>query len=442
MKITLQLNNNKLLVILLFLATTITVQAQTFNRVEDVAGLGVLEENNGVATADYDGDGDLDIFIVAKAKDNSERPKSLSRLFRNDNDGSFTDVTQAAGFSNLFPNDIYADAFLGLAGFKYGAYWGDYNNDGFPDLFMTFLDRVQLWRNQGDGTFINVTQTSGITEINGCGNTGATWFDYNHDGLLDLFIADWQRCGQNTLYLNQGNETFQDVSESVGISTTENYASFVGLPFDFDSNGFIDLYVTNDLRHPNELFISQNGNTFTEDAPSYNINTTGEDMAITIGDYNLDGHFDFFITAIDLNFLLTNNGDGTFTESAEAFGINNTLWSWGTKFSDFDLDGDEDLVIVNGYFINNRDEEPNFYFKNLFVEGQSTFQNISAELGLNELGTGVEVLDFDYDNDGDMDLLVTNNNKECFFYENKLLNFDDAETTLNWLKVHLEGTVS
>ncbi|WP_299522612.1 FG-GAP-like repeat-containing protein [Winogradskyella sp.] len=421
--------------------TTFISYAQTFDRVEDIVGLGVLEDNNGVAVADYDGDNDLDIFVVAKAKDNPQNPRTISRLFRNDNDGSFTDVTLIAGFTDLY-TDSDSDDFLGLAGFKYGAYWGDYNNDGFPDLFMTFLDRVQLWRNQGDGTFTNIIQSSGITEVNGCGNTGATWFDYNNDGFLDLFIADWQRCGQNKLYLNNGDESFQAIGESTGISSTENYASFVGLPFDFNTDGFIDLYVTNDVHHPNELFINQNGFSFLDEAANYNINTTGEDMAITIGDYNLDGDFDFFITAIDLNFLLTNNGDGTFTETASDFGINNTLWSWGTKFSDFDLDSDEDLIIVNGYFLQDRANEPNFYFKNLFAEGQATFQDISTSLGLDELGTSVEALDFDYDNDGDIDLLVTNSNKECFFYENRLLNFDDTETSQNWLKVQLEGTTS
>ncbi len=429
--------------VIAFLATiNMSIYAQTFNRVEDVVGLGILEENNGVSVADYDNDNDLDIFVVAKAKDHPDSPKTLSRLFRNNNDGTFTDVTELAGFTDLFPQDIDPEDFLGLAGYKYGASWGDYNNDGFPDLFMTFLDRLQLWRNMGNGTFANVTEMSGITETNGCGNTSATWFDYNKDGLLDVFIADWQRCGENSLFLNNGNETFSDVSQSTGIHNMQNYASFVGLPFDFNLDGFIDLYVTNDVHHPNELFVSQDGISFLEEAADYNINTTGEDMAITIGDYNMDGHFDFFITAIDLNFLLTNNGDGTFTENADEHGVGNTLWSWGTKFSDFDLDGDEDLFVANGYFLYNRDNEPNYYFKNSIVQGETSFVDSSNELGLDESGTSVEALDFDYDNDGDMDLLVTNSNKECFFYENKLLNFDDASVSLNWLKIKLEGTVS
>ncbi|WP_299117258.1 FG-GAP-like repeat-containing protein [uncultured Winogradskyella sp.] len=442
MKRTLQ-NNLKLLFIVFLVTVNISIYAQTFDRVEDIVGLGVLEDNNGAAVADYDNDDDLDIFVVAKAKDNPNNPKTLSRLFRNNNDGSFTDVTELAGFSNLFPQDVNPEDFTGLAGYKYSANWGDYNNDGFPDLFMTFLDSVQLWRNMGNGTFTNVTETSGITSDNGCGNTGATWFDYNNDGLLDLFIADWQRCASNSLYVNNGDETFSNVSQSVGLFTNiESYASFVGLPYDFNTDGFIDLYVTNDVHDPNELFISQNGTSFIDEAANYNINTVGEDMAITIGDYNLDGHFDFFITAIDLNFLLTNNGDGTFTERAQENGVDNTLWSWGTKFSDFDLDGDEDLFVANGYVLNGRSEEPNFYFENEGAQNGTFFTDISNNLGLNELGVSVEALDFDYDNDGDIDLLVTNSNKECFFYENKLLNFDDAETSLNWLKVKLEGTVS
>ncbi|MEO1032536.1 MAG: CRTAC1 family protein, partial [Bacteroidota bacterium] len=420
------------------------LSSQTFERIENIVGLGVLENNNGVAVADYDGDNDLDIFVVAKAKDNTNNPMTLSRLFRNDNDGSFTDVTEMAGFSDLFSESNNPEDFIGLAGFKYGAYWGDYNNDGFPDLFMTFLDEVQLWRNLGNGTFANVTGISGITGTNGCGNAGATWFDYNNDGFLDLFIADWRRCASNLLYVNNGNGTFTNASEATGISNVHIFASYAGLPFDFNADGFMDLYVTNDLHNPNELFINQNGSSFINEAVTYGINTTGDDMAIAIGDYNLDGEFDIFVTAINDNFLLNNNGNGTFSELADQKGVGNSLWAWGAKFSDFDLDGDEDLVVVNGYATENTGSGPenNFYYQNLASQGSASFSNQSSQLGLNELSISVEALDFDYDNDGDMDLLVTNSDRSVFFYENKLLNFDDATTSLNWLKVHLEGTVS
>lgn len=435
--------NNYYPLALLFLFSIVT-SAQSFERVEDIVGLGLLEDNNGVAVADYDGDNDLDIFVVAKEKDNINNEKTISRLFRNDNDGSFTDVTESAGFSNLYPSENNPDQFYGLSGFKYGAFWGDYNNDGFPDLFMTFLDSVQLWRNMGNGTFSNITSASGITENNGCGNTGATWFDYNNDGFLDLFIADWRRCSGNSLYLNNGNETFTNVSVSAGITNNFIFHSFVGFPFDFDEDGLMDLYVTNDLNDPNHLYINQNGVDFVEQAQSYNVDTQGDDMAVAYGDYNVDGHIDILVTAIGVNFLFTNNGDNTFTENAIENGVGNTLWSWGAKFADFDLDGDEDLFIVNGYPVNlsGNGPENNYFYKNTINEGQLGFEDISNVLNLDENTISVEVLDFDYDNDGDLDFIVTNSDRESFFYENKLLNYDDTETTLNWFKVHLQGTTS
>ncbi|WP_339625842.1 FG-GAP-like repeat-containing protein [uncultured Winogradskyella sp.] len=434
--------NLKNLSVLFFLTFSIGVQAQSFERVETIIGLDILEDNNGVAIADYDGDNDLDIFVVAKAKDNSNNPETLSRLFRNNNDGSFTDVTQQSGFSNLYNSDQDPESFTGLSGYKFGAFWGDYNNDGYPDLFMTFLDSVQLWKNLGNGTFTDVTSISGITKINNCGNTGATWFDYNNDGFLDLFIADWIRCSSNTLYINNGDETFLNVSETSGDINNNNYFSYVGFPFDFNIDGFMDLYVINDKQTPNELFENQGGYSFLDNVNTNNLNNSGQDMGITMGDYNLDGYFDIFITGIDENFLFTNDGDGAFLENSNQLGINNTLWSWGTRFADFDLDGDEDLFVANGFDMTNRGEEPNFYYNNLAIQGEIAFTDLSAQLGLNELGISVEANDFDYDNDGDIDLLVSNSDRGCFFYENKLLNFDDSQAALNWFKVKLEGTIS
>jgi len=432
---------NKTYISLVFIFITAFTYAQTFERVENIVGI-TSQNSNGIAVADYDNDNDLDIFVVAKAIDDEENSNSLSRLYRNNNDGSFTDVTDVAGFTDLYTPEELPEAFEGLDGFKYGAYWGDYNNDGFPDLFLTYLDSVQLWRNLGNGTLANVTAFAGLTASNNCGNTGAAWFDFNNDGFLDLFIADWNRCNKNTLYLNNGNESFTNVSVSSGITAGDSYPSFVGFPFDFNEDGFMDLYVTNDLNEPNTLFINQSGSTFTESASSYGINTTGEDMGLVIADYNLDGEFDLFVTSVDDNFLLTNNGDGTFSELADTNGVGNSLWAWGAKFSDFDLDGDEDLFVANGFVPNRRGEEANIYYRNEVSQETPLFSDFSSQLGLNELGISVEALDFDYDNDGDMDLIVTNSDRECFFYENKLLNFDDTITTLNWFKVYLEGTTS
>jgi hypothetical protein len=443
MKKPLQLNL-KLLILICFTTINWITYSQTFNRIESVIGLSDLENNNGVSVADYDNDNDLDLFVVAKAKDNPNNLKTLSRLFRNNNDGSFTDVTEQAGFSNLYDLDEGFDDFVGLSGYKYSASWGDFNNDGFADLFFTYLGKVQLWKNLGNGTFINITENAGFSITNDCGNTGATWFDYNNDGFLDIYVAEWQQCSSNRLFKNKGDETFEDVTTSSGILALGNFASFTPLPFDFNEDGFMDLYVTNDLNKPNDLFLNNNGVTFTSVASDYNIDTEGDDMGISIADYNNDGFFDVFCTAIDENFLLTNNGDGTFLELANQKGVDDTDWSWGSSFSDFDLDGDEDLFVSNGYAIEDTGYGPqiNYYYENKINETEGKFIDNSQGFGLVELSNSVEALDFDYDNDGDIDLLVTNSDRECFFYENRLLNFDNIETTINWFKVKLEGTVS
>ncbi len=439
-----ELHNCKSFVFFVFLLFFLSnrIYSQNFERSESIVGLGILEENNGAAVADYDGDNDLDIFVVAKAKDNPDSPKTLSRLFRNNNDGSFTDVTELSGLVDLLPQDEGGTSSFALDGNKSGASWGDYDNDGFPDLFLTYSFKVQLWRNLGNGTFANVTGVSGFDRTNECRNTGATWFDYNNDSFLDIYINDWNECGSNQLYRNNGNYTFTDVTITTGIEASEEFYSYTAIPFDFNEDGFMDLYVSNDLDDANNLYINNGGNSFIDQAQSYGVGSVVDDMGITIGDYNNDGFFDFFITAIDKNVLLTNNGDNTFVDMSAEKNVDNTGWSWGTRFSDFDLDGDEDLFISNGYEFEGRGPEPNHYFKNLNVEGQNTFEDVSVQLGLNEETISVEVIDFDYDNDGDIDLFVTNSDGPSYFYENKTRNFDDTEIVLHWFKISLEGTIS
>ncbi|MBT8272494.1 MAG: VCBS repeat-containing protein [Bacteroidia bacterium] len=428
-------------VVLLFGLHPSGLLAQTFERVESISGLGILQENNGVAVADYDGDLDLDIFVVAKGKEEEGVSKSFSRLFRNNNDGTFTDVTEEAGLTGLVTiEEEEIDEHFGLDGFKHGAFWGDYNNDGFPDLLFTHSLKVQLFINL-NGIFTEVTEGAGLTAFNGCRNTGATWFDFDNDGLLDIFINDWDECDGNTLYRNNGNGTFQDVSDQTQINIGESFASYTAFPFDFNNDGWQDIYVSNDFDEANELFINQNGTVFSQESQLYGVDSAADDMAITIGDYNLDGFFDFFITAINKNILLTNNGDNTFVDLAIEKNVDNTGWAWGARFADFDLDGDEDLFVVNGYDFETISSQFNVYFKNLNVEGSNEFEDASAEVNLGDLTISVEAAEFDYDNDGDLDIYMTNADQASYFYENKLLNYDEA-SNLNWFKVSLQGTVS
>ena len=416
------------------------VKAQTFDHIEATSGLNI-EKNNGVAVADYDGDNDLDIFVVAVAMDDENDPNSHSRLFRNNNNGTFTDVTEASGLMNLLPYNPNLKEITGLTGLRHGVSWGDYDNDGFPDLFLTNSNSVQLFHNEKNGTFVDVTQSSGIIGNNICRNMGATWFDYNKDGYLDLFINSWKVCNSNTLYLNNRNGTFTNKTAQTGIIPELSLSSFTAVPFDINNDNWMDLYVSNDFKKPNSLFLNQGGNSFVDKASDYKLDSKMDDMGITVGDFNNDGFFDFFITGIDENALLQNDGTNHFTEVSAENNITGTGWAWGTHFADFDLDGDLDLFIANGYKFATRSEEKNVYYKNLKSEGGNGFEDYSAQTNLNENTISVEGIDFDYDNDGDLDLFVTNSSSNSFFYENKVIN-NASINSKHWLEVKLQGTVS
>jgi hypothetical protein len=418
-----------------------SLNAQTFERVETAAGLGSLEKNNGIAVADFDGDHDLDLFVVSKARDEDGVVSSHSRLFRNNNDGTFTNVTDISGLVNLFPSTEVAETFSGLAGYKNGAFWGDYDNDGFPDLFLTNTSKVQLFHNEKNGTFIEVTQQAGIEKYNQCLNTSASWFDYNNDGFLDIYINVWSTTCSNKLYKNNGNGTFSDVSNTFRGSV--NKLSYQCVPFDFNNDGWMDLYIANDyVNQKNDLFINDKGQGFNEQANLYGLDHAQDDMGIAVGDYNNDGFFDLFVTAIDQNALYRNTGNGKFINEATSSGVNKTGWAWDVNFSDFDLDGDEDLFVVNGFMYGSSSSDNNQYFENLFSNGGDVFANKSTKTKLGELAISVGQAVFDYDNDGDLDVLVTNNDRESFFYENKITDFTNSRTDLHWLQLSLEGTTS
>ncbi|WP_168796358.1 FG-GAP-like repeat-containing protein [Flagellimonas onchidii] len=413
-----------------------TVNAQTFERIEHIAGFGQLKENNGVAVADIDNDTDMDIFVVANDKDEDGNVKTYSKLFRNDNNGSFTDITESSGLVDLYKNESAIAASLqGFIDFKYGAFWGDYNNDGWQDIFFTHKFEVQLFKNQGDNTFVEVTTEAGIEKSTECFNTAATWTDYNNDGFLDLYVNEWGECASEFLYKNNGNETFTRIN--VGNDNLDK--SFNTLPFDFNNDGYKDFYISVDLSQPNFLYINQQDDTFTESAAVYGVDSQLDDMGISMADFNNDGAMDMFITGIDENALLENQGDNTFVNVNEKYNISGTGWSWGPRFADYDLDGDEDLFIANGFLF--RSPENNVYYKNMLVEGGQGFVDFSAETKLNDASKSFEAIEFDYDNDGDLDIFVSCFNGHPFFYKNTLIDENDSKD-YQWIKVALEGTTS
>ncbi len=432
--------NKSLLAISFIIIVSISriAKAQSFERIEELVGISVVSENNGAAVADYDGDLDLDIFIVSKARDSDFKSNSKSKLFRNNSNGTFTDVTEEAGFKNLLLEEETNIDNPESDGFKNSVAWGDYDNDGYPDLFFTHSTKIQLFHNKGDGTFEDVTESAGFNTYNDCSNTGATWFDANNDGFLDIYISVWARCQSNEFYINNGDGTFQNATAQFFNPSLS--ASFMSIPFDFNSDGWMDLYVTQDFFNAHsDVFINKNGLKFEEESAIYGLDHTADDMGMAIGDYNNDGFFDFYIATIKLNPLLTNNGNNSFVNLAETNNVVNTGWAWGPIFADFDLDGDEDLFVTNGYKTDIPVKQRNFYFENLYANGENTFKETSVAKGFTDEATSVTPVAFDYDNDGDLDLFVTNSDKESHFFENKTI---DSNNNLKWFKVALRGTTS
>ena len=407
-------------------------RAQPFWEVANQVNFADLRYNNGHAVADYDRDGDLDVFMVALHSYSPDDPDTWSRLLRNNGDRTFSDVTIAAGFGIQYANPGEE----GSEGQKMGASWGDYNNDGFPDLLLTHYRKVELYRNNGNGSFSDVTEESGITECFECYNSSALWWDYDKDGDLDLYISDWKQA--NRLYQNQGNGTFTDKTAYTNLGDLGN--SWTSIPIDANRDGWLDLYVANDFFR-NKFYLNMNGEYFMEATTAYGLEDYGNGMGIAVGDYNNDGLFDIYITNIYKfapNSLFTSTSDGVFKEIAAELGVENAGWAWGVSFFDADLDGDEDLYIVNGH---EESHHTNTFYKNMWMEGLAEFRDWSEISLANGPADAMSLTTFDFDDDGDLDMLVSNTDSVPYFYENRFIQPDKVSEN-NWLKVELEGTFS
>ncbi|MDP5168821.1 MAG: FG-GAP-like repeat-containing protein [Bacteroidia bacterium] len=416
-------------------------QGQDFLRVEQEAGLGHVTRNNGVSVADYDADGDLDLFFVGYRSFVEFDSTTWNRLMRNNGDGTFTDVTIEAGLTNQFANtDIQASI-----GEKMGASWGDYDNDGFPDLFLANSRADQLYHNDGDGTFTEVTEASGIVSCHTCYSSAGLWVDYDRDRDLDLYIPVLN--GDNILYQNKGDGTFEDVTLRMGINGVG--VTWTAVAFDINGDGFQDILDVNDTQI-NNLWENKSGQGFADVSLPYRMNDTGAGMGVTIGDYNNDGLFDVYITQIYNylpNPLFKNTGQRRFENVAAAMGVENTGWGWGTHFLDYDHDGDEDLFAVNGVvskqYIGGQEQldEPNYFYRNTLIEGTEGFVDWTTETSTGEMARarGLEV--FDYDSDGDLDMVVANVETTPFLYQNQTVSESQSSHT-NWLQIDLEGTQS
>ena len=426
-------------------------------------------KGSGIAFFDYDNDGWLDIYLtngtlLGKHWPAGEAP--TTHLYKNNRNGTFTDVTEKSG--------------IGRTGWQTGVCVGDYNNDGWDDLFCCFWGHNILFRNNGDGTFTDVTKLAGLYEKDIRWGSGCTFLDYNRDAHLDLFVCNYLKldpaknpdpngpplcqwkgvpvmCGPrgltgdtNILYRNNGDGTFTDISEKAGILKPGPRYSITAVSYDFDNDGWPDIYVAVDSE-ASILFRNNHDGTFADVAVlagcAYSDNGHEQaGMGVAVGDYDCDGWFDIFKTnfADDTCNLYHNNGDGTFTDVtfASGIGVNNQYVAWGCGFVDYDNDGWADIMQINGHVYPQIDgralgqtyKNPRLVYRNL---GNGRFKDVSSEMGpgISEKYSSRGAAFGDYDNDGDVDALV--------------LNLGDAPSLLrngggnaqNWIKLKLVGTI-
>lgn len=426
----------KLKVILFFILINLiklqTLHAQLFNLKTESTGLSAAFHSNGISVADYDLDGDLDVYIVGADSYSGGNPDTWNRLFRNEGDGAFTDVTEEANVRGavLSPHE-------GYEGGQFAAAWGDYDNDGDPDLILTNFGYNIFYKNNGDGTFTDISKAAGIKGPINDHTSNACWWDFDLDGDLDLYLSAY--IGRNLMFENTGSDTFNNITVSSGLGDRGN--TWSSLPFDANNDGLIDLYVINDFG-PNHFYLNNGDGTFTDNTEESGLVDEGHGMGVTLGDYNNDGLFDIYLTNISNVVpcpLFENQGDGTFIDKAVEAGVSNSGWAWGTNFFDFDNDGDLDLYVANGH----REEKAyNFLFYNMMINNELSqdelgpyFLDLSDTSGANSGEVARALVTFDYDDDGDLDMLVGNWWTFPHLYEN-------VSATKNWIKIELEGTIS
>jgi hypothetical protein len=428
----------------------------------------ILEANGcGCAFIDYDNDGWMDIFLLSGTRLDGDPPEATNRLYKNNRDGTFTDVTEKAG--------------LKAAGWANGVCIGDYNNDGFDDIFCTYFGQNRLYRNNGNGTFTDATRQAGLWQSGPPRwGAGCAFIDYNRDVLLDLFVSNYIRfsfehapipgqnstcnwkgipvncgprglpTGRHLLYRNNGDGTFTDVTQQAGIAAaTESYGMTV-VTADFDEDGWPDIFVACDST-PSLLFMNNHDGTFREEGVTRGVALSDDGMeqagmGVGIGDYNLDGHLDLFKTHFigDTCGLYRNDGKGNFDELTRAakVGVETRFTSWGAGMVDLDNDGCPDLLFVTGSVYPEVERKlpqypyktPRVLFRNL---GNGSFEEIEqAGEGLTTPHSSRGCAFGDFDNDGDLDVLIVNMNEPPSLLRN------DLKPGQNWLKIKLEGVKS
>ncbi len=420
---------------------------------------------SGVALFDYDNDGRLDIFIVNGAPLSDPTPKGTipqktgakywNRLYHQKRDGTFEDVTEKAGLQGV--------------GYGMGVAVGDYDNDGFEDLFVTAYGGNRLYHNNGDGTFTDVTEKAGV---GGSGwSTSGAWVDLDGDGLLDLVVLRYLQwdfddtwCGERRegyraychpdayraisplVYHNDGNGHFTEISQKAGLAEP---GKGLGIALaDYDRDGHLDIFVANDSM-PEFLYHNKGDGTFEEVALSSGVAVDGEGhtyagMGVDFADYNNDGLPDLVVTdlASQMYALYRNNGDGTFTYESYPSGIGRmtmTHSGWGVRFIDYDNDGWKDLLINQGHDLDTIQLTfPNLRYREAMLLARNTgkgFVDVSAEAGgiFQQAWVGRGLAIGDIDNDGRLDAVVTSNDGALYVLHNS------TQTQNHWLTLLLVG---
>jgi enediyne biosynthesis protein E4 len=422
----------------------------------------------GIAFYDYDNDGWLDIFVVngSRLEGFPKGEEPISHLFKNNRDGTFTDVTDKAG--------------LRRSGWGQGVCVGDYDNDGWDDLFITYYGKNALYHNNGDGTFTDVSEKAGVAGKKTRWGTGCAFVDYDRDGKLDLFVANYialdlktapvpesgpclykgvmVACGPpglagdtHILYHNNGDGTFTDVSESAGISQANGFYGLGVLTGDFDNDGWPDIYVANDSM-PSSLFQNKKNGKFVDIGMEAGcvLSADGKPqagMGVSAADYDLDGNLDIVKTnfAGDTPSLYHNRGGGNFEDTTftAGLGAHTQYLGWGVGFIDFDNDGWPDILICNGHVypeVEQLKTEAGYAQRKLLYNNlrNGHFEDISmnAGPGVTTPYASRGCAFGDFDNDGDVDVVVNtiNDYPQLLRCDSKLGN--------NWIKVKTIGVKS
>jgi hypothetical protein len=422
----------------------------------------------GCAFFDYDNDGWMDVLLLGGRTLDGTPPGSGNRLYHNNRDGTFADVSAKSGLAD--------------PGWAVGVCVGDYDNDGFEDLFITYYGHNRLYHNNGDGTFTDITAKAGLLHPGNRFGAGCTFLDYNRDGNLDLFVANYVEfdlatapkpstkvatcsyqgvavyCGPrglplpaHALYRNNGNGTFTDVSKASGIEAVRTSYGLTAAAMDIDEDGWPDIFVACDSTS-SLLFMNNHDGTFREEALVRGLAVSGDGqamagMGIASGDYDLDGHIDIFKThyQVQSSGLYHALGKGEFEDvsTTSGIGVERRFVSWGDGIVDLDNDGWPDIFCVTGnvypelerVFARFPARSQPILFRNL---GNGKFIELGDEAGpaLAARHSSRGCAFGDFDNDGDIDVVVMNQNEPPSLIRN------DAPHGNNWLKVQLEGTKS